>query len=323
MKIKERLLAKIILEHCFNLKGGDFLVVSFPKEVSSFVNTLNEEAFYRNIKIINQSKSSNTLKLEKDILNLLPLIKQHKKYLHIRTFFVHENKKISKIKGDIYKKLNKTLSNKHISSCTLTLFFKKYKIDKTTYAACFLDWDKIQKKLIILQSKFKKRSKLHLIGEGINLSFFVKKKSIGIDFGKKNMPGGELFMLPIQKSINGYIKFDSSLFFNGRQIGGILLTFKDGKLIDYHSDIKKELIYFFKQNPKIFIGEFGIGFNPKIPKIMGDMFYDEKISGTIHLALCGLDKKNIPFHKDLIKDMHFGKIILDKKIIQKRGIWKI
>jgi len=77
-----------------------------------------------------------------------------------------------------------------------------------------------------------------------------------------------------------------------------------------------------------YVGEFGIGCNPSINKFTKNLLFDEKIDGTIHLALGMAYKDNgggndSAIHWDIVKDMHKAKIILDGKIIQDRGKWKI
>jgi aminopeptidase len=76
------------------------------------------------------------------------------------------------------------------------------------------------------------------------------------------------------------------------------------------------------------VGEFGIGCNPKITKFNKNLLFDEKISGTIHLALGMAYKDNgggndSAIHWDIVKSMKNAKIILDNKVVQENGEWKI
>jgi len=76
------------------------------------------------------------------------------------------------------------------------------------------------------------------------------------------------------------------------------------------------------------VGELGLGCNPKITKFTKNLLFDEKISGTIHLALGMAYKENgggndSAIHWDIVKDMKQGKIIVDGRIIQENGVWKI
>jgi len=77
-----------------------------------------------------------------------------------------------------------------------------------------------------------------------------------------------------------------------------------------------------------YVGEFGIGCNPKVKRFTKNLLFDEKIAGTIHLALGAAYKENgggndSAIHWDIVKNMKNGKIIVDGKTIQNNGVWKI
>ena len=108
------------------------------------------------------------------------------------------------------------------------------------------------------------------------------------------------------------------------------LKFKDGKVIeskaDKNEDFLKEMLS-LDENAS-YVGEFGIGCNPMINKFTKNLLFDEKIGGTIHLALGMAYKENgggndSAIHWDIVKDMKKAKIVLDGKVIQDKGKWKI
>jgi aminopeptidase len=77
-----------------------------------------------------------------------------------------------------------------------------------------------------------------------------------------------------------------------------------------------------------YVGEFGIGMNPLVTKYTNNLLFDEKIGGTIHLALGAAYKENgggndSAIHWDLVKSMKKAKLIVDGKVIQENGNWKI
>ena len=179
-------------------------------------------------------------------------------------------------------------------------------------------------------SKFKKGNKIHLIGENVDLKFDIHGQKAVADKGEENMPGGEIFMAPIRESLNGYIKFEYPAIRNGKEVTGIFLKFENGKVIESKADKNED---FLKQmiatdENASYVGEFGICCNPKINRFTKDLLFDEKINGTIHLALGMAYKENgggndSAIHWDIVKDMKKAKIILDGKIIQENGVWKI
>ena len=158
----------------------------------------------------------------------------------------------------------------------------------------------------------------------------VHGKLAKIDAGEENMPGGEIFMAPIRESLNGFIKFDYPRIYSGKRLLGIKLVFKDGKVTDYDAEQGRELLKALLETDEnaSYVGELGIGCNPKITRYSNNLLFDEKINLTIHLALGMAYKDNgggndSAIHLDIVKDMKKGKIIVDNKIIQENGKWRI
>lgn len=198
------------------------------------------------------------------------------------------------------------------------------------YNSCLIDWKKLGKKLDKINNKFKKGKSVWLKGENVDLHFFIYGKMSVADKGEENMPGGEIFMAPIRETLNGYIKFEYPSLFQGKLVSDIKLTFKDGKVIEFYASKNKDLLEkaLKTDSNSNYVGEFGIGCNPGINKFTNNLLFDEKISGTIHLALGMAYKQNgggndSAIHWDIVKDMNHSSIILDGKVIQKDGKWKI
>jgi aminopeptidase len=198
------------------------------------------------------------------------------------------------------------------------------------FDACLQDWKKLGKKMEKIKSKFKENSAVHLIGKGVDLKMKVHGNLAIADKGEENMPGGEIFMAPVRESLNGYIKFDFPAIRDGKEVQDIELKFKDGKVIEAkaskNEDFLKEMLATDENSS--YVGELGIGCNPKVTKFTKDLLFDEKIGGTIHLALGDAYKENgggndSAIHWDIVKDMKHAKIIVDNKIIQENGVWKV
>ena len=148
------------------------------------------------------------------------------------------------------------------------------------------------------------------------------------DKGEENMPGGEIFMAPVRESVEGWIKFDYPAIRSGNEVDGIRIEFEKGEAVKIEAEKNEK---FLKQMLSIdenasYIGELGIGMNPKVKKFTKDLLFDEKIGGTIHLAFGMAYKENgggndSALHWDIVKDMHHCQIILDGKVIQNKGKW--
>jgi len=198
------------------------------------------------------------------------------------------------------------------------------------YSACLIDWKAFGKKLDKINKVFEKSSEVWLTGENVNLKFSVKGKNSIADKGEENMPGGEVFMAPVRESLQGSIRFDYPRIVSGKQISGVFLRFEKGKIVEFSAEKGKEFLgeLLKTDDNASYIGEFGVGCNPKINRYTNDLLFDEKIFGTIHLALGMAYKQNgggndSSIHVDIVKDMNKGKIILDGKVIQEEGKWKI
>jgi aminopeptidase len=201
------------------------------------------------------------------------------------------------------------------------------------YSSCLVDrddsiaeWRKIRKKQEKICNFLNKASEIHVIGEDTDLTFGVKGRKWINCCGEKNMPDGEVFTGPIENSANDTIRFTYPGLYSGREVEDIRLTFKDGKVVKASAakgeDLLKELI---KVEGAARLGEVAIGTNYGITRFTKNMLFDEKMGGTIHMALGasipesgGLNKSAI--HWDILKDMKKdGEIYTDGELFYKNG----
>ena len=137
-------------------------------------------------------------------------------------------------------------------------------------------------------------------------------------------------MAPVRESLNGWIKFDYPAIEDSKEVTDIHLKFENGKVIESsaskNEDFLKEMLS--ADENASYVGEFGIGMNPKVTKFTKNLLFDEKMGGTIHLALGMAYKDNgggndSIIHWDIVKDMSKARIILDGKVVQRNAKWKI
>lgn len=198
------------------------------------------------------------------------------------------------------------------------------------YSACLIDWKSFGKRLDKISKIFESGKNVWLVGENVDLRFSIAGKNSVADKGEENMPGGEIFMAPVRESLNGWIKFEYPAIRNGKEVSDVYLKFEKGKVIEAKASKNEDfLLEMLKTDDNSsYVGEFGIGCNPCVNKFTKDLLFDEKINGTIHLALGMAYKQNgggndSALHWDIVKDMRKAKIILDGKIVQENGKWKI
>jgi len=201
------------------------------------------------------------------------------------------------------------------------------------YSSCLVtkrdpvsEWKKIQRKQQKTVDYLNKASEIRVVGEDTDLTFSVKGRKWVNCCGLKNMPDGEVFTGPIENSTNGTIRFTYPGIYYGKEVEDIRLTFKNGKVVKASAakgeDLLKELL---KVENADRLGETAIGTNYGITRFTKDMLFDEKMGGTIHMALGeaipesgGVNQS--PVHWDILKDMKKGgEIYADKELFYKNG----
>ena len=195
------------------------------------------------------------------------------------------------------------------------------------FDACLDDWDAMGKKQTKLKKMFDDGNEVRIVGKDTDLTFSIKSRECMKCFGTRNMPDGEVFLAPVEDTTEGYISYSYPTIMGGREIDGIKLWFEKGKVVKATATKNEEFLLKMLETDKgaKYIGEFGIGMNYKITKFVKQILFDEKIGGTIHLALGmaykeGGGKNESALHWDMIKDLRDGgKIILDGKVVQENG----
>ncbi len=192
-------------------------------------------------------------------------------------------------------------------------------------------WKKMETNQENIVATLNKGSEIQILGEDTDLSLGIEKRTWKNSCGHENLPDGEVFTAPIEDSVNGKIRFTYPGIFQDQEIENIKLKFKDGKVVDSDATKGKELLIKILnlQNADI-LGELAIGTNYGIKKFTKNMLFDEKIGGTIHLAL-GFgypitgSKNQSSVHWDILKDMKDpeAKILLDGEKIYQGGKWLI
>ncbi len=204
--------------------------------------------------------------------------------------------------------------------------------------AMFLDrpdpiaaWGEIRARQAELILHLEKAREVRIEAAGTDITLKVGGRIWANSDGKRNMPSGEVFTGPIEDSAEGVITFTVPATYNGQWVRGARLVFKAGKVIEASAEEGQDVLLAAlatdagaKQ-----LGELGIGTNTGIQRPTGNILFDEKISGTVHLALGksypetgGLNQSAI--HWDLITDLRQdGRLSIDGQVIQENGAFKI
>ncbi|MDP2690321.1 MAG: aminopeptidase [Deltaproteobacteria bacterium] len=195
------------------------------------------------------------------------------------------------------------------------------------YGATNIDWNAVKKKEMSLKRALDRANEVHIVGRDTDLKIGIKGRKAIPCYGERNMPDGEVFLSPLEDSAEGHIFYEMPAIYQGREVLGIRLGFKAGKVVEASADKNEEFLIAMLDTDKggRYLGELGIGVNYGIKNFTKDILFDEKIGGTVHLAVGRSYEeaggKNISaIHWDMIKDLRKGgAIYLDGKMIQKNG----
>jgi aminopeptidase len=183
-------------------------------------------------------------------------------------------------------------------------------LDRPNPVAAWTELSALQARLI---SKLSAASELRIEGEGTDLSLSVAGRTWINSDGRRNMPSGEVFTGPVESSASGVIRFDVPSSPRGLEASGIVLRFREGVVVEAHADRGDDVLQAMlaTDDGARRLGEVGIGTNDGIDRPIGTILFDEKIGGTVHLALGrsypetgGTNESAI--HWDMICDLRRG-----------------
>jgi len=197
------------------------------------------------------------------------------------------------------------------------------------FKVCNLDYSKMDKAMDALKARLDKGDKVRVIAKDTDISFSIKGIGSQKCSGHRNIPDGEIYTAPIKDSVNGVITYNAPSILNGFKYENVSLTFKDGKIIKATGNNTEKLNAIFDTDEGArYVGEFSFGVNPYINKPMGDILFDEKISGSIHFTPGSCydecyNGNNSAIHWDLVqiqtKEYGGGEIYIDGELIRKDG----
>ncbi len=238
---------------------------------------------------------------------------------------VHHNIRVKKTKWVILRYPNEGMAQ---SANMSTDAFEEY-----YFNVCNLDYSKMDRAMDALKKRIDNADKIRIVSPGTDLTFSIKGIGSKKCSGQMNIPDGEIYTAPVRESVNGTITYNAPSIEGGFKYENVSLTFKDGKIIKATcNDDKKINAIFDTDEGARYVGEFAFGVNPYITDPMGDILFDEKISGSIHFTpgCCYEDCYNgniSAIHWDLVlvqtKEYGGGEIYMDGELIRKDGLFVV
>ena len=179
------------------------------------------------------------------------------------------------------------------------------------YDTCTMDYSRMSAAMDPLVELLNRTNRVRIVAPGTDLSFSVEGiPAIKCD-GKVNLPDGEVYTAPVRDSVEGTITFNTRSSYLGQSFGNLSFTFEQGKIVSCSSDNPVKLNELLDTDEgSRFIGEFAIGTNPYVNRVMNDIGFDEKINGSIHFAL-GQAYENAD--NGNVSDIHWDIVLLMKK----------
>lgn len=194
------------------------------------------------------------------------------------------------------------------------------------FRVCLTDYAKMEKAVKPLKELMDRTDRVRILARDTDLQFSIKDIQSIPCCGTHNVPDGECFTAPVKDSVEGTIRFNSDTIYRGTPFDNICLKFEKGRVVDFSSNNNEALQAILDSDEGArYFGEFAIGFHPHIQKPMRDILFDEKIRGSLHLALgqCYEETENgnrSKVHWDLVlRQEEGGEIYFDDVLIRKDG----
>jgi aminopeptidase len=202
------------------------------------------------------------------------------------------------------------------------------------YRAGFLDaddpparWEEFGEQLEEIAAFLRTKRQLRIVADGTDLTFGVEGRNWIASKGHENLPDGEVFTAPVETSIEGVIRFTYPAVYQGREVEDVRLRFEGGEVVEATAERGQELLraMIAVDDGARRAGEFAFGLNPAVSVFTRNILFDEKIGGTVHLALgtsypeCGGTNRS-GLHWDMICDLRTGsEVYADGEVVYRDG----
>jgi aminopeptidase len=209
------------------------------------------------------------------------------------------------------------------------------------YDAVLRDWDALAGEMGRLKRRLDDGSEVRIVGEGTDLTMSVENRvavnsAASVAYDSHNLPSGEVFTAPAETE--GTVTFDVPMTINDRRVRDVRLEFADGEVVDFAAEQGADVIADVLDTDAGAkrLGELGVGMNRGIDRVTDNILFDEKMGGTVHLALGRAYASNFPadhedertesaVHVDLIRWMDEGsRLEIDGEVVQEDGrfVWE-
>ncbi|MEJ2012363.1 MAG: aminopeptidase [Anaerolineales bacterium] len=206
------------------------------------------------------------------------------------------------------------------------------------YAATFADqpdpvaaWKAVHDRQQRLVDWLEGRQEVHAVGPNVDFKLSIADRRFKNSDGDRNMPSGEIFTSPVEDSVEGWYRGSFPALNRGQEVLDLQLRFENGKVVEAQAEKNEGFLHqmLALDEGSSRLGEFAIGTNAGIQRFTRNILFDEKIGGTMHVALGGgfpeLGGQNkSSLHWDIITDMKDGgRIFVDGELFYDSGQFKV
>lgn len=353
--------AQLLVHYCLDLQEGDWLYLSSTTLAEPLVREVYRAAIRAgahveiDLAIREQRRiflaEASTAQLQTVSPSYRKAMEEFDAYLYIRApFNLREDHRVSREKSSLQQQAHQDISKIYFqrtadrslkrSLCqypTLAnaqeagMSLEEYQ--QFVFNACKLydedpiaSWLKVRKDQQRIVDLLNSRETIHYQGPNADISFSTKGRTWINSDGQTNMPSGEVYTSPVEDSVNGKIHFNYPAVYMGHLVEGVTLWVKDGLVEKWEAKQGQELLdsVFAMPGARRF-GEAAIGTNYGISQFTKNILFDEKIGGTVHMAigqsyLQAGGKNESAIHWDMITDMtQGGRILADGEKIYENG----
>jgi aminopeptidase len=188
-------------------------------------------------------------------------------------------------------------------------------------------WHKVRVEQERIVALLESKDRLRLVGPHVDLTVRTGGRRWKNASGEHNFPDGEVFTAPLETETTGRVTFSFPAIYVGREVDGITLTFKDGRVVEATAKKGEDLLRaMLDLDPGArVLGEFAFGTNYGIQRFTRNILFDEKIGGTVHMALGaaypetgGTNQSGL--HWDMICDLRAdSEVRADGEVIYRNG----
>lgn len=317
------------VEECARVGAAPYLHFVDAEIQRRFLQTADEKVFKRLAQFeLKQMKDADCFIGVRGSVNIFELsdvpAEQMASYTKHLVKPVHLEERVKRTRWVVLRYPNESMAQ---MSATSTSAFRDF-----YYDVCLVDYEKMARNAQPLKKLMEKTDRVHLKGPGTDLHLSIKGIPAIPCCGEMNVPDGECFTAPVKNSVNGVVSFNAPTVWQGVAYDGVVLEFEKGKVVKAvaaDATQTQKLNEVLDQDPGArYLGEFAIGFNPKVLHPMRDILFDEKIAGSFHMALgqaydeaSNGNKSGV--HWDMVciqrRDYGGGEIWFDDKLIRKDG----